>query len=118
MQLRIAGQAVADLLPMDQILGMIDGHSGEILERAGDKVEVISDPANARVGIEAGYDGIPVTKLLRLCSRSNGGHRQHNGDEMFVHGKPLFSFLAIARDAFPDTGCESTASERAEDEDP
>ena len=37
---------------------------------------------------------------------------------MFVHGKPLFSFLAIAREAFPDTGCESTAGERAEDKDP
>ena len=117
-ELGLPGEAVADLLPVDQVFGMIDRDSREILERAGYQVVIFSDATDAGVGIEARDDGIHITKLLRLCSRSNGGHRQHNGDEMFVHGKPLFSFLAIAREAFPDTGCESTAGERAEDKDP
>ena len=117
-QLRLPCKAVAYLLPVDQVFGMIDRNSRKILESAGYQVIIISDPADAGVGIEARDDGIHITKLLRLCSRSNSGHRQQDGDERFVHGMPLFSFLAIACKAFPHAGCESTACERAEDEDP
>ena len=92
-QLRVSGEAVADLIPVDKVFGMIDRNSGEILESAGNQIIIISDTANARVGIEPWDDGVNITKLLRLGSRSNGGHRQQDGDERFVHSKYYSDFL-------------------------
>ena len=94
-QLRLPGKAVADLLPVYQVLGMINRHSREILESTGYQIVIISDAADAGIGIEARDDGVGITKLLRLGGRSNTGYSQNKGKKSFLHVECLFCFLAI-----------------------
>ena len=72
-QLTLAVQHVAYLLPVHQILGVKDGHAGEILERRVDQIEVVAHPTDRGVGVETGDDGI-AQLLCRgsQCTKENG----------------------------------------------
>ena len=59
-QLRLAGEHIAYKLPVDQILGMIDGYAGEILKRGIDNVIVVAHTTDTWVGMVARNDWIPV----------------------------------------------------------
>ena len=57
-QLTLTVEHVADELPVHQVLGVIDGHAREILERGIDQIEVIAYTTNRRIGVIAWNDGI------------------------------------------------------------
>ena len=61
-QLAIAVQHVTNLLPVNQILRVEDGHTREILERGVDEIEVAAYPANARIRMETRDD-----RIAQLC---------------------------------------------------
>lgn len=49
-----------DNLPVNQVLGVIDGDSGKVFKRAGSEEVVGSDAANGGVWVEAREDWIAV----------------------------------------------------------
>ncbi len=69
-KLAFAGQAMADLLPVHQVAAVEDGDAGEVLEAAGDEVEVAADAADGRIGMEAGDDRVVVTGHVVLHNAS------------------------------------------------
>jgi hypothetical protein len=51
---------VANLPPVHEIPTVINGNPGEVLKAAINEVVVLADAADARIGMEAGNDGIGV----------------------------------------------------------
>jgi hypothetical protein len=52
---------MADKAPVYKIPAVVDGNGGKKFKRRGYKVKIFPVPADARVGVKAGYDGILVT---------------------------------------------------------
>ena len=80
--LRGTCDAVADLLPVDQVLAVMDRHAGEIAERAVHHVVIVAHAAHARIGVEARQDRVAVAMRLGLA-RSRillSGDRGRNKD--------------------------------------
>jgi hypothetical protein len=80
--LRLAGEAGAHLLPMNQILTMKHGHARIILEGAVYQIEVIAGATHGGVSMKAGEYGI--TKSLSKPRKS-----QHHG---YYDNKKLLHF--------------------------
>ena len=53
-----AGEHVAQLLPVEQITAVPQGHPGEELKGAVHQVVVLAHPADTGVGVKTGEDGI------------------------------------------------------------
>jgi hypothetical protein len=51
---------MADKFPVYKISAVVDGNGGEKFEGRGYQVKIFPVPADAWVGVKAGYDGIPV----------------------------------------------------------
>jgi len=51
---------MSDLMPVHQVLTVINRNSWKILEAAVDQIIVLLDTADAWIGVEAGNDGIGV----------------------------------------------------------
>lgn len=67
--LGIAGQAVADLLPVNQVAAVIDRNARKILKAAVDKIEVPADPADAGIGMKTRNNWIAVFhRILHFSS--------------------------------------------------
>ena len=60
------GQAVPDLLPVDQVAAVEDRDAGEIFEGAGDEVKIPSNAANAGVGVKAGEDRVVISHITAV----------------------------------------------------
>jgi hypothetical protein len=58
-----AGEAVTNLLPVNQIAAVEDRHAREILERTGDEVIILFDAADARIRVKTGNDGVSIFHL-------------------------------------------------------
>ncbi|MNI44429.1 hypothetical protein D3C73_988030 [compost metagenome] len=58
--LALAGQAMSDLLPVQQVFALEDRHSREELKRAAYQIVSISGPADAGIGIKSFDHGIIV----------------------------------------------------------
>ena len=85
-QLALAVEHVAYEFPVDQVLGVVDGHTGEIMERRLHHIEVVAHTAYRRVRVKAGDDGI--AQLLcrqRLCTKD-----EEKGNQELFH-----SFLRL-----------------------
>lgn len=59
-ELRGAGQDVADLFPLHQVGAVEDRYAREVLEARIHQVEVVAHPADRGIRVEAGNDGIHV----------------------------------------------------------
>jgi len=57
-ELRGTAQGRADGLPIHQVMRPPERQAGKEMEARGREVETVADPADARVGVEAGQDGI------------------------------------------------------------
>src|ERR1017187_3240074 len=57
-QLAFAGQAVSELPPVHQVPAVKNRNARKKFKRAVDQVIIVTDPANAWVGVKAGEDGI------------------------------------------------------------
>src|SRR5438552_5421076 len=73
------GQAGADLVPVYQVAAVKDGYASHVLERADHQVIVVANPADARVGMEAGDDrartshfSTPHGSKVALCGLRSG----------------------------------------------
>ena len=76
-QLTFTIQHIAYLLPIDQILGMIDGNTWKILERRIDQIVVITHPANGGVWMIAWDNGI-AQLLCKSYKRAYEKKREYN----------------------------------------
>ena len=63
-QLTLTVEHITDQLPIDQVLGVIDGYTRERTEGRVHQIEVIPYPAHAGVGVITGNNGI-----TQLCPR-------------------------------------------------
>ena len=66
-ELRGTVNDVADLRPVDQVLGMPDGNAGKVVEGGVDQIVIVADAADGGIGIEPGDDGVKV--LVRRRAR-------------------------------------------------
>ena len=82
-QLRGARQAVAYLRPVHQVLAVVQGHAGEVLETAVHQVEVVAHSAHAGVGMITRDDGVLIP--LRLLGEAGQGQaeRQSGNQGLF-----------------------------------
>ena len=69
-QLALSGQAVTDLAPVHEILAVVNGDPWKVLETTIDQVIVLTDAADARIGMKTGNDGIGVFHGKRVGEES------------------------------------------------
>jgi hypothetical protein len=70
-KLRFAREAITYLFPVYQVLAVEDRYAREILERAIDKVEVLSVCTHTWVGMKAGKHRVAVALSLNVQRRYN-----------------------------------------------